>query len=160
PRSLDRWMNRAPWAFGPLVSVPIVMTTFTLGLFCLMILTAPRIRSWTVLFSNSSVFSMSRSIAVNLPALITFWYAAARFVAFEQVGPSLLRDQPPIDGMASPPAARIWLTRVMSAPVSDRLPSHAGLQLPLDRTNARVNDLMPVCCITVTGFWGFSHWYR
>ncbi|WP_211335427.1 hypothetical protein [Lentzea flaviverrucosa] len=63
----------------------------------------------------------------------------------------MLPDQPPIDGTASPPAARIELIRVLSDPVSERLPSHFGLQVPSLRMNARVNDLMPVCCITVAG---------
>lgn len=60
--------------------------------------------------------------------------------------------------MASPPAARIWLTRVRSAPVSDRVPSHSGVQDPLARTKASVNDLIPVWVITVTGWGGLLRW--
>ena len=39
-------------------------------------------------------------------------------------------------------------------PVSGRLPSQAGLQPPLDRMNAMVNDLTPVAFMTVAGLGG------
>jgi hypothetical protein len=122
------------------------------GLFCLTIFSAPRIRSWTVSFSNSSVFSMSMSIADRPKASITSWYAPASASGDSQFGPSLLPLHPPNDGTMSPPAARISSIAAWSAPpVSGREPSHAGEQPPSDRTKAMVNDLTPVASITAEG---------
>ena len=76
---------------------------------------------------------------------MTCWYAPASASGVEQFGPSLLPLQPPNDGTMSPPAARMALIVCWSTPpVSGRWPSHAGLQPPLESTNASVNHLTPV----------------
>ena len=91
-----------------MVEVPKVTTILTPGLFCLTIFRPLRIRSWTVSFSNSSVFSMSKSIAAGPTALMTCWHRAGEGApGVEQFGPSLLPDQPPKETWTLPPAALI-----------------------------------------------------
>src|SRR5262245_37605474 len=86
---------------------------------------------------------------------MTFWYAPASAEAEVHFSPSLLPDQPPNDGMTSPPAARMLLIAVWSEPpVSARSPSHFGLQPPSDRMKASVNHLLPAAFITSAGFCG------
>src|SRR5438445_181608 len=131
--------------------VPNVMMVLIPALFCLTIFSASMTR-WRTVALPHSVFSMSMSIALSEYALMTFWYAPASALALEQNSPSLLPDQPPTDTVTSPPFARIRLIWVWSLPpVSGRLPSQAGLQVPSDRMNASVNHLMPVAFITDTG---------
>src|SRR6266498_1695692 len=89
PRALDWSISRRPHHVGPVVDVPNVMIVLIPGLFCLTIFSAPRIRSCTSSLSNSSVFSMSMSIALRLYALMTCWYAPASAEAELQLGPSL-----------------------------------------------------------------------
>ncbi len=116
------------------------------------IFSAPRIRSWTASFSNSSVFSISMSMYFSPYASITFWYAAASASADSQFGPSLLPLQPPNEISTSPPLPRISSIACWSTPpVSGRLPSHAGEQPPPESMNAIVNCLIPVASITVAG---------
>src|SRR6266540_4548212 len=125
---------------------------FIPGLFCLTIFRAPRIRSCTASFSNSSMFSMSMSMNFSPYALMTCWYAPASADALEQLGPSLLPDQPPKEISTSPPLDRMVLIACWSTPpVSGRLPSQAGLQPPPESMNAMVNCLIPVADITVVG---------
>src|SRR6266511_2858162 len=107
PSSLDRLINRVPHHDGPEVLVPNVMIVLMPGLFCLTIFRAPRIRSCTASFSNSSVLSMSMNFRPY--ALITCWYAPASADADEQFGPSLFPDQPPKEISTSPPLARMVL---------------------------------------------------
>ena len=65
--SARAWLiSRLPQKLGPVVLVPNVTIVFTDGLFCLMILSAFRIRSCTASLSNSSVFSMSMSMPLRL----------------------------------------------------------------------------------------------
>src|SRR5882757_10402340 len=150
PSAEARSMSRLPQEVGPVVDVPKVMIVRRLGLLALTIGRAFRMRSWTTSFSNSSVFSMSMSIALSPYALITCWYAPASASGVEQFGPSLLPLQPPIEGTMSPPAARTELMTDWSLPpVSAREPSQAGLQPPDERMNAIVNHLIPVEFITV-----------
>ena len=60
-------------------------------------------------------------------------------------------DQPPNEGTTSPPFERMVLIIVLSDPVSDRLPSHFGLQDPSERTKASVNAFTPVASIAAVG---------
>src|SRR5215207_806640 len=148
-------MSRLPHQVGPVVLVPNVMIVLMPGLFCLTIFNAPRIRSCTTAFSNSSLFSMSMSMYFRLYALITCWYAPARACALVQFGPSLLPLQPPNEICTSPPADRIALITFWSTPPSSgRLLSHAGEQPPPESMNAMVNCLMPVADMTVPGLGG------
>src|SRR5882757_8189429 len=87
---------------------------------------------------------MSKSTTLGWCALMTCCTAAAYAEAEEQLGPSLLPDQPPNEICTWPPAALIALMVVWSTPpVSGRLPSHAGVQPPDDRMNAMVNARTP-----------------
>src|ERR1700710_2050158 len=98
---------------------------------------------------------MSMSIARNPNALITCGSAPASAAADVQDCSSLLPAAPPKDGTMSPPLARIVLIVLASAPPSSgRPPSHCGLQVPLDSTNAIVNQRTPVAFITVAGLGG------
>src|SRR2546430_1699926 len=143
-----------PHQFGPLVVVPNVTIVFTPEFFPLTIFNASMTFCWVASLSIS-VDSMSMSIALNLNALITVWYAPASAAALPQNSPSLLPAQPPIDGSTSPPAERIAeMVLPSTPPVSGRWPSQAGAQLPLERMNAIVNHLMPVADITVCGLGG------
>src|SRR6266542_393028 len=86
---------------------------------------------------------------------MTRWYAPASAVADVQRSPSLVPLQPPKETITSPPAPRIALIFDWSMPpVSGRLPSQRGLQVPSDSMNARVNHLIPVEDITVVGSCG------
>src|SRR5438876_11497584 len=86
---------------------------------------------------------------------MTFWYAPASEDAEEHFSPSLLPLQPPKETTMSPPAERIELIFDWSSPpVSGRLPSHIGLQVPSESMNARVNQVIPVWLITVVGLCG------
>src|SRR2546430_1751 len=155
PSALDWSISRVPHQVGPVVDVPKVMIVLIPGLFCLTSFRAPRIRSCTTSLSNSSVFSMSMSIALSLYALITCWYAPASAAEEEQLGPSLLPLQPPKEMTMSPPAPRIALMFCWSTPpVSGRWLSHIGVQPPPESMNASVNDLTPVAFITVVGAGG------
>ena len=62
PSALAWLISRTPVGDGPFGVVPNVRIVFTDGFRCLTILSAPTIRSCTVGFSNSSVFSMSMSM--------------------------------------------------------------------------------------------------
>src|SRR6266508_3328857 len=79
-----------------------------------------------------------------------------------QLGPSLLPCQPPKDGMTWPLA--LWMDRIVlwsTPPVSGRMPSHAGLQPPPERTKAIVYARMPVADITEVALGGLPQpWYR
>lgn len=75
--------------------------------------------------------------------------------ALEHFSPSFAPLQPPTDTTTSPPAPLIALIVDWSLPlVSGREPSHFGLQVPSERTKARVNHLTPVADITEVGFCG------
>src|SRR5688500_10477129 len=101
---------------------------------------------------------MSKSTTAGPTALMTCCTAAANAAGVAQLGPSLLPDQPPKEICTLPPAALIWLIACASAPpVNGRLPSQAGVQPPLDRMNAIVNDFTPVALITAAGLGGLPH---
>src|SRR6266540_3218491 len=115
--SAAAWLtSRVPQNVGPVVLVPNVMIVLIPGLFCLTIFRAPRIRSCTASFSNSSMFSMSMSMNFSPYALMTCWYAPASALALLQFGPSLLPDQPPKEISTSPPPDRIALIVCWSTP--------------------------------------------
>src|SRR5215217_4769142 len=98
---------------------------------------------------------MSMSIALRWWASMTFWYAPAKAEALEHFSPSFLPAQPPNDTTTSPPPARIFPMAVASTPlVSERSPSHFGLQPPSERMNATVNQRIPVLAITSAGSCG------
>src|SRR6266508_643953 len=154
--SAAAWLiSRVPQKLGPVVDVPKVTIVLIPGLFCLTILRAPRIRSCTVAFSNSSVFSMSMSMNFRPYALITCWYAPASALADEQFGPSLLPLHPPKEISTSPPLARTVLMVAWSTPPNNgRELSHIGTQPPPEFMNAMVICLTPVAFITVAMFGG------
>src|SRR5690242_5315774 len=139
---------------GPVRSLGNVTYTTIPGLLALMVFSASIVRCWSVPLEYT-LPSMSMSSAFRPYALITAWYAPASAPALPQDCSSQLPDAPPEDTTTSPPAARMLLMVVWSTPpVSGRLPSHCGLQVPLDSMNAIVNHLTPVADITVRGSGG------
>src|ERR1700730_1682871 len=99
-----------------------------------------------------SLFSMSMSRPLSPYALITFWYAPVSAPTLVQDRSSLVPEAPPKETITSPPAVRIVLMVFWSwPPVNGRLPSQAGLQVPLVSMNAIVNHLTPVADMMVVG---------
>src|SRR5690606_20303264 len=100
---------------------------------------------------------MSKSTTAGPTALMTCCTALAKACGVAQFGPSLLPCQPPKEIWTLPPFDLIVLMACWSGPpVSGRWPSQAGLQPPLDRMNAMVNDLTPVASMTVSGLGGLA----
>src|ERR1700730_14172005 len=133
PSALDWLIRRVAQYAGPVVLVPKVTATLVFGLFCLTICSPPRIRSWTTAFSNSSVFSMSKSTTAGPTPLMTCWTAPAKSDDDEQFGPSLLPDQPPKEIWTLPPASLMAeMVCASTPPVTGLCPSHIGVQPPPD----------------------------
>src|SRR5437868_1773257 len=93
--------------------------------------------------SFSKPLSMSRSMALRLIALMTFWYAACVEATSVQDAAISVPDAPPNDAITSPP----WLRRPATLYVveSDVSPFHIGLQVPPPlMMKASVQNLLPV----------------